>query len=49
MTFYIARLKKGENYKKELFWPDGLEASIPFSDEIIIKPSKAPRKNSVQL
>ena len=49
MTFYIASLKKGENYKKELFWPDGLEASIPFSDEIIIKPSKAPRKNSVQL
>ncbi len=49
MTFYIASLKKGENYKKELFWPDGLEASIPFSDEIIKKPSKSPRESSVQL
>ena len=49
MTFYIARLKEGENYKNEIIWPEGLEASIPFSDEIIKKNIEVPRKESVQL
>ncbi len=49
MTWFLAKLEKGESYPDEVYWPENIDAFIPLSDGCLKHPSAIPEKSSVQL
>lgn len=49
MTWFLLKLEKGENYPQEFYWPEGIDAFIPASIELIKQPTLSPNREKVQL